>query len=342
MEQVFQSFLSEGHWSVLVSVFLGSLLILGKAADWLISAAVDLSQRSNIPKVMIGATIVSLGTTMPEVAISVSAAIRGQAGLALGNAVGSIICNIGLILGFACLLDPPRLDHKIVNRQNTIQLVAGILLVLSCLPWPSAENAFSHGGRVSQFIAIAFLLALATYIWQSVRWTRERAVATGKADTAEKASLWRISIKLTGAVALVVVAARILLPTVTEAAVRLGVSEIVIAATLVAFGTSLPELVVATTAALRGHGELAVGNVIGANILNVLFVVGAAGAVTPTGLIATPHFFLVLFPTMLLLLLTLKIGISNSVDNLSRPYGVVMLTIYVLYTIINYTMVGNN
>ena len=338
MEQVFKSFLSEGHWSVLIIVFFGSLLILGKAADWLINAAVDLSQRSNIPKVLIGATIVSLGTTTPEVAISVLAAMRGQAGLALGNAVGSIICNIGLILGVACLLDPPKINHKIVNRQNTIQLAAGILLVLSCLPWPSVGDAFSYGGRVPQFIAIIFLLALGIYFWQSVRWARERVVSTEKASTS---SIWTISAKLTGALVLVVVAARILLPTVTEAAVRLGVSEIVIAATLVAFGTSLPELVVATTAARRGHGELAVGNVIGANILNVLFVVGAAGAVTPTGLIATPHFFLVLFPTMLVLLLTLRIGISTGGDNLSRHYGVVMLTIYVLYTITNY-VIGNN
>ena len=114
----------------------------------------------------------------------------------------------------------------------------------------------------------------------------------------------------------------------------------VIAATLVAFGTSLPELVIAATAAVRGHGELAVGNVIGANILNVFFVVGASGAITPGGLIAGPNFFVILFPTMFLLLLTLRIGLFTGKERLSRSHGVVMLAIYGVYTFVSYALGG--
>lgn len=338
LEQAFQSLLSEIHWSLLAGVILGSLLLLGKAADWLISASVSLSQRSNIPEVVVGATIVSLGTTTPEVAVSVLAAIRGQSGLALGNAVGSIICNTGLILGLACILDPPRLARKIVMRQNAIQLAAVILLVLACFPWPSAGDAFTRGGRVTQFVAFAFLLALAGYVWQSVRWARERNPLSGEGEESETDSTGVIVARLVGSVGLVVVSARILLPVVTESAGRLQVPESVIAATLVAFGTSLPELVVATTAALRGHAELALGNVIGANILNVLFVVGAAGAVTRGGLIADPYFFTLLFPTMLLLMLTLRIGLLPGRDRLSRTHGVAMLAIYVVYTVVSYIL----
>lgn len=336
LEQAFQSFLSEVHWSLLTGVILGSLLILGKAADWLISAAVSLSQRSRIPKVVIGATIVSLGTTTPEVAVSVLAAIRGQSSLALGNAVGSIICNTGLILGLSCLLDPPRIARKIVMRQNAIQLAAVILLVLACFPWPSAGDAFTRGGRVTQLVAVAFLLAVAGYVWQSVHWARERNPVSEEGEESETDSTGVIVARLAGSVALVVVSARLLLPAVTESAVRLQVPESVIAATLVAFGTSLPELVVATTAALRGHGELALGNVIGANILNVLFVVGAAGAVTRGGLSADPLFFILLFPAMLLLMLILKIGLRPGQDRLSRSYGTAMLAIYVVYTVASY------
>ena len=340
MEQAFQSLLSEIHWSLLAGVILCSLLILGKAADWLISAAVSLSQRSNIPEVVIGATIVSLGTTTPEVAVSVLAAFRGQSGLALGNAVGSIICNTGLILGLTCILDPPRINRKIVMRQNAIQLAAVILLVLACIPWPSAGDALTGGGRVTQFVAVAFLLALAGYVWQSIRWARERNPATSEGQESETDSTGVIAAKLVGAIALVVVSALILLPAVTESAVRLQIPESVIAATLVAFGTSLPELVIAVTAALRSHGELAVGNVIGANILNVLFVVGASGAVTRGGLIADPHFFTLLFPTMLLLLLTLRIGLLPGRERLSRSQGVVMLAMYALYTVVSYSLGG--
>ena len=340
LEQAFQSFLSEIHWSLLTGVILVSLLILGMAADWLISAAVSLSERSRIPKVVIGATIVSLGTTTPEVAVSVLAAVRGQSSLALGNAVGSIICNTGLILGLSCLLDPPRIARKIVMRQNAIQLAAVILLVLACFPWPSAGDAFTGGGRVTQWVAFAFLLALAGYVWQSVRWGRERDPVSGDGEESETNSTGVIVARLVGSVALVVVSARILLPAVTESALRLEVPESVIAATLVAFGTSLPELVVAVTAALRGHGELALGNVIGANILNVLFVVGAAGAVTRGGLSADPMFFIVLFPAMLLLMLILRIGLHPGQDRLSRSHGVVMLVIYVAYTVVSYILDG--
>ncbi len=321
---------------MLAGVILGSLLILGKAADWLISAAVSLSQRFNIPEVVVGGTIVSLGTTTPEVAVSVLAAIRGQSGLALGNAVGSIICNTGLILGLACILDPPRINRKIVMRQNAIQLAAVILLILACIPWPSAGDALTGGGRVTRFVAVAFLLALAGYVWQSIRWARERNPASGEESKTDSSRV--IAAQLVGAIALVVVSARILLPAVTESAVRLQVPESVIAATLVAFGTSLPELVVAVTAALRSHGELAVGNVIGANILNVLFVVGASGAVTRGGLIADPHFFTLLFPTMLLLLLTLRIGLLPGRERLSRSHGAVLLAIYLVFTVVSYVL----
>ncbi len=258
----------------------------------------------------------------------------------MGNAVGSIICNIGLILGLSCILDPPRLNRKIVTRQNSIQSAAVILLVLTSLPWPSAGDAFSLGGRVSQFAAVAFLLALAGYVWQSVRWAREREPSKGGLDGTETASIGAIAAQLGGALLLVVISARILLPSVTESAIRLHVPESVIAATLVAFGTSLPELVIAATAAFRGHGELAVGNVIGANILNVLFVVGASGAITRGGLMAEPHFFIILFPTMLLLLLILRIGIRPGRETLSRSHGTVMLTIYAVYTIVSYALAG--
>ena len=145
-----------------------------------------------------------------------------------------------------------------------------------------------------------------------------------------------IVLKLIGAVALVVISARILIPAVEEAATRLHVPESIIAATLVAFGTSLPELITAVTAARRGHGDLAVGNIIGADILNVLFVAGAAAAVTPNGLMASGHFFIVLFPLMLLILLVFRLGIIFSDEYLKRPFGFILLAAYGFYLFVSY------
>ncbi len=142
--------------------------------------------------------------------------------------------------------------------------------------------------------------------------------------------------KLIGAIALVVASARVLIPAVEQAALRAHIPDSVIAATLVAFGTSLPELVTAISAARRGHGDLAVGNIVGADILNVLFVSGAAAAVTPGGLVAGPYFFLVLFPIMLFVLLVFRAGVLIAGRTLKRSFGVVLLAAYAIYLLISY------
>ena len=134
----------------------------------------------------------------------------------------------------------------------------------------------------------------------------------------------------------IVISSRILIPAVTETAVRLHVPDSIIAATVVAFGTSLPELITCLTAVTKGHGELAIGNIIGADILNILFVAGSASAVTLGGLSAPPHFFQILFPAMLIILITFRIGITFSKDKLSRPFGFILLGNYATFTIMSY------
>ena len=342
MEAVLEHLFAEIHWGLLGLILVGSLLVLGKAADWLVDEAVVLSERSRIPKVVIGATIVSLGTTTPEAAVSVLAAFQGRPGLALGNAVGSIICDTGLILGLACVLAPLRLDRKIVNRQGWIQLAAALALVAGSVPWRSTGQVFRTGGGLPQGIGVLFLVALAAYLWLSIRWARQQIDAAPREEQGKdvKASTVLVVLKLVGAVALVVASAQVLIPAVTEAATRLRVPESIIAATLVAFGTSLPELVTALTAARRGHGELAVGNVVGADILNVLFVAGAAAAVTSGGLAAGQQFFVVLFPMMLLILIVFRVGIFVSGEWMERRFGFILLGAYVFYMVVSYLTRG--
>ena len=338
MEEAIHHLIADLHWTLLTLVIVVSLGVLGKAADWLVDEAVALSARSGIPKAVVGATIVSLGTTAPEAAVSVFAAIEGRPGLALGNAVGSIICDTGLILGLACIIAPLRLDPNIVNRQGWIQIGAAIAMVAACFPWTNPSAVFTQGGTLPQFVGFIFLAALAIYMWQSIRWARTEngggALEGHEGDV--EASLFLVVAKLVGSVALVVISAQVLIPAVGEAATRMQVPESIIAATLVAFGTSLPELVTAVTAARRGHGELAVGNVVGADILNVLFVAGAAAAVTPAGLVAGGHFFVVLFPVMLFILITFRAGILVSREWMKRPFGFVLLAAYGLYMVVIY------
>jgi cation:H+ antiporter len=187
-------------------------------------------------------------------------------------------------------------------------------------------------------MGIVFVIGLGVYLWQSIRWARQgiavENVEGHEEDTGSPLPL--VLAKLVGSVALVVASAQVLIPAVTEAATRLHVPPSIIAATMVAFGTSLPELVTAISAARRGHGELAVGNIIGADILNVLFVAGTAAAVTPAGLQADVHFFRVLFPMMLFILVVFRVGIIFSGEHMKRPFGFVLLAAYAFYTIASF------
>jgi cation:H+ antiporter len=227
-----------------------------------------------------------------------------------------------------------------VNRQGWIQLGAGVLLVVGCLPVGAMGSVFQTGGRLSQPMGFVFLVLLVLYLWQAVRWSRagQYVVIPDDIDPSQAPTTGRIVVKLILGVVLVVGSSWVLIPAVREAALRLYIPQSVIAATLVAFGTSLPELVTSVTAARRGHGEIAVGNIIGADILNVLFVAGASASVTAGGLLASPYFFRFLFPAMLAVLVMFRIGIRLSGTTMRRPFGVVLIAIYLVVTGLSYLL----
>jgi cation:H+ antiporter len=307
---------------------------LGKSADVLVQEAVTLSTRTGVPKVIIGATIVSLGTTVPEAFVSVVAALEGNHGIALGNAVGSVICDTGLILGIACLLGPLPLDKQLLNRQGMIQIGAALLLVLCALPWTGLADTFSMGGRLQQSFGIFFLVLLALYLYISIKWSKDSVPE--EVIERDHASGALVVFKMIAALILVAVFAQLLIVLAVELAHRYEVAESVIASTIVAFGTSLPELVTAVSAVRKRHGELAIGNVIGADILNILFVAGAAAAVTPGGLRADPHFFRTLFPAMITILLLFRISVIFSGKTMKRSFGLALLFTYTVMIGLSY------
>ena len=171
MEQLLEHLIKDLPNLFLFLVIAGTLYTVGKGADILVEEAVDLSKKWGVPKVLIGATIVSLGTTLPEAVVSVLAAVKGLPDLALGNAVGSIICDTGLILGIAAIISPLPLNREMVNRQGWLQFGAGCLLVVGCLPLSSLETIFEKGGQLPQSFGFIFLILLAVYLWFTIRWS---------------------------------------------------------------------------------------------------------------------------------------------------------------------------
>jgi len=343
---------------MLLAVVAGSILFLVKAADLLVDGASGLAYRIGMPKVIVGATIVSLGTTSPECAVSVMAAWSGNSGLALGNAVGSVIADTALIFGLGCLFKRLAADRFVLSRQGWVQFSVASLLALLCYATGLFEG---RTAQLSRSVGFVLLLLLVAYMVVSVRWARRHSrgepfmVPEPMAGTApglpepisssrEGKLAWLVARMVLG-LTVVIFASHLLILAVSELATRWGVPQVVVAATLVAIGTSMPELVIGLVSVVKGYDELLVGNVIGADILNILFVIGASAAASPLPLLdpkaSVPAIFLLLhLPVMLLVLGLFRLYIFKAAGRgrCSRWMGVPLLLIYILYTVVQYAV----
>ena len=320
----------------LLLVIAVTVLMLTKGADWLIDGAVGLALRMNLPKIVIGATILSLGTTSPEAFVSVTAAFTGNPGLALGNGVGSIIADTGLIFGLTVLIAAPPMNRWILNRTGWWQIGSALVLVLLA----GAAALFSPGQPVlAQWMGGVLVILLGVYLWMTYRWARSGgdpdAAVEAQAAEAGAAPAAAALLMLFGGLMLVIAASRMLIPAAGETARRLGVPQEVIAATMVALGTSLPELTTALAAIRKGHPEITVGNIVGADVLNSLFVIGAAALAVP---LAVPRSFYVFhFPVMLLVLFSFRVFIGwGKGGRFRRLQGLWLLGLYVAYVAVQY------
>jgi len=312
----------------------GAIVLLAFGADRAVGSAVRLARAMGMSTVIIGATVVSLGTTSPEAFVSVTAAFRGEPGLALGNGVGSMICDTALIFGLCCCIARLPKERFILNRHGWLQLGAGVLLSAIVAGLAVAAGGIV-GVTIPRWVGVGLVVLLGGYLWVSVRWARQHpsmAVAEVQAVGGEapaKAPLLGSLVLLAFGLGLVMVGSNLLVESAAELARRFGVPPSVLAVTLVAFGTSLPELVTAIASILKGHPELLVGNVIGADILNVLFVIGASATAVPLGV--PVEFFYLHLPVMLIALTMLRLAIFARGDHFRRWHGVPLLMLFAGY-----------
>jgi cation:H+ antiporter len=321
----------------------GAIALLVVGADRAVTAAVRLAAVLGMSKVIIGATVVSLGTTSPEAFTSVTAAFQGKPGLALGNGIGSIICDTALIFGLCACIKRLPLDRFVLNRHGWLQLGAGALLTAVVALGAAAAGGIA-GVVIPRWVGFGFVALLVGYMYLSVRWARgdprlipaEVRIEQVKAPAAPArsplaSSLWNLLV-LAGGLAVVIVGSNVLVGSASALCRKYGVPQSVLAATLVAFGTSLPELVTAIASLVKGHADLLVGNIVGADILNVLFVVGASAAATP--LAVEREVFYLLLPVMMLVLVLLRLFIYVSRERFHRWQGAILVSIYAAYCIL--------
>jgi len=294
---------------------------LGQGASWLVDGASRLALRLGVSPMVVGLVVVGFGTSMPEFAVSVRAAIVGSGGLSLGNAVGSNIMNLLLVLGVAAALKPIHVvgGERVLRRDLVFGVVPALLI-----------TAMAWNGFISRPTAVILLVIFTAFIVLALR--QAQAEQTGK--TVVKGGPWRhLGLTAVGIVVLVI-GSEMMVRGGIELATRFGVSNAVIGLTLVAFGTSLPELATSVAAALKGESEISIGNVLGSNIFNLGLVVGTAFTIRPA---AVPT-FVVRQDIPILVLATFIVGKVVIRDGkISRAEGVVMLvlvTAYVAFVVI--------
>ena len=333
------------QYPILAYVFLvlGFLLLI-KGGDWFVDAATGIAKRFHLPELLIGATVVSIGTTLPEVMTSAIGAASGSSAVAYGNAIGSIICNTSLIAALTIAIKPAKADKK--------SLIFPVCFFFGAAAF-YAFNAYAFG-KFDLWMGIVLLLGFVVYMVMNVinmkknpsEEEHEENLEISEGEENAKGGLVKDIVMLVVSAAVIAVGAKLLVEGATKIAHDLNVPETIISLTIVALGTSLPELVTAVTALMKGHGALSLGNIIGANIFNLVLVSGAAITINPFEVPAEATFlgnnasFIFDIPLVFIVMgiMTIPTIIKGK---LQRWQGISLLAIYAAYCVLQFVVLPN-
>lgn len=306
--------------------YLEMLLALGVltlGADWLVRGATRLAARFGVSRLLIGLTVVAFGTSAPELAVSLDSSLSGKTDLAVGNVVGSNVFNVLFILGLSALAAPLVIARKLVRLDIPLMVAVSLLLFVLALD-----------GRIGRFDGLLLSAGALAYTLFSVRISRGEASSAAEAEAGSSRgpagkAVFELGLILVG-LALLVFGARWFVAGAVELARGLGVSELVIGLTIVAAGTSLPEVATSVVAVLRGERDVAVGNVVGSNLLNILAILGLCGLLAPQGVSVSPAVLRFDLPVMIAVAFaTLPLAIARG--RIARWEGLLFLVAYALY-----------
>ena len=321
--------LTDYLWGSLALFAVGVLLLI-KGGDWFVDAAVGIAKKFRVPEIIIGATVVSIGTTLPEVMVSVTAALNNNGAVAYGNAIGSIICNTSLIAALTIAIRPAPVNRKAVVTPVLFFFVSATIYMVAAYFF----------GRFDRWLGFVMLLVFAIYMTMTIRnGFKNPAEAHSDETEGDGGSLLKNIIVLAIAAALIAVGADMLEGSSVSLATMAGIPTEVVGVTIVALCTSLPELVTAVTALAKGHGALSLGNIIGANIFNLVLVSGAAVTLSPFAIPEGSKLFG--FNTSQLIEIPLMVGVMALMTlpavkkgKLYRWQGVSLLCIYAAFVVL--------
>jgi len=293
----------------IILLVLGFILLL-KGADWFVDGSSSIASRFGIPQLIIGLTIVAMGTSLPEAFVSITAALKSNAAITIGNVVGSNILNVGIILGITALIRPLHIQNSTIKYEMPFMMLVTLLLILQGI-----------NQNISRFDGIIMWLFFLGYLYYIFRMTKNQTEETEIKKTNP------LFIPL-GLVCLMI-GSNFAVDAATNIAISLGVSQRFIGLTIVALGTSLPELVTSVTAARKGNADIAIGNIIGSNIFNIFFVLGISSFIHEITI--NSAVFLDMFIMMAALFITY--GFAASKRSINKKEGLFLVCLYVAYMI---------
>ena len=315
-----------------ILLVIGFVLLI-KGADIFVSGASNISKRLGIPSVIVGLTIVSLGTSAPELAVSAISAIKGNNEIAVGNVLGSNLFNTLVVLGVTTIIMTLTIKKSEVKRDYTINILATtVLLFLTFTTILGGRD--NYISRLDGLVLLIGCISYITYLVLSVKGGKvssENIQEELAVESVSEISIFKSIIKLIIGIAGIVIGGQVVVDSATNIATSLGMSEKLVGLTIVAIGTSLPELVTSVVAALKGEKDIALGNILGSNIFNILLIIGLSSAISPIAVSNN-----LLFDFIFLIIVTLIIGImiffnKKEEKNFGKKEGIILVAFYVFY-----------
>lgn len=302
------------------------LIILVKGADYFVEGASEIATAFKIPPILIGLTIVAFGTSAPEAAVSISAAVKGTGAISLGNIVGSNMFNITFILGITAILSPLFVERQTIKKEIPFALLASLVLVILISDHRLVGESKGVLTMADGFILLTYFLIFLYYIIEVAKHSREKIVLEAPSTSR---SVKKNVVYTLGGLAAVIFGGDLVVRNAVIIAKSLGMSETLVGLTIVAIGTSLPELITSVTAALKNKSEIAVGNIVGSNIFNIFFILGISSVIHPIAVDAR-----IVLDTVLMMIATLVLLLFSATHSkITRAEGVVFMLFYFGYTV---------
>ena len=305
-------------------ILLGFVLLI-KGADILVNGSSAIAKKLRISEIVIGLTIVSIGTSMPELFVSTTSALQGASDISVGNVIGSNICNLLLILGLSSLIHPVKFHKQTKLIENPMSIILTLIFVLMC-------NINQDISRIEAIILLVFFIAFLIYTIVIGKKSKDEAILEISLEEAKKISVVKNLVLIILGILGLKIGGDLVVENAKLVATALNISEKIIGLTIVAIGTSLPELVTSLTAAIKGESDIAIGNIIGSNIFNLLFIIGVSAVITPITYNISYNFdVIILFVAMILMCI---FPFIKPKDEMSRSNGLIYTLIYIIYMLV--------